>query len=61
MQPPFDHAKGVVSTVVGYCGGGEANPTYQQVSAGKTGPAFSLRFNAGYESRNPSMIIPRHS
>lgn len=37
MQSPYDKAKGVVKTVVGYCGGGEANPTYEQVSAKKTG------------------------
>ena len=37
MQPPFDHLPGVKSTVVGYTGGPEANPTYAQVSAGETG------------------------
>ncbi len=37
MQPPFDHAKGVTKTVVGYTGGSEVNPTYEQVSAHKTG------------------------
>ncbi|MDQ3198095.1 MAG: peptide-methionine (S)-S-oxide reductase MsrA [Verrucomicrobiota bacterium] len=36
MQPPFDHATGVVSTVVGYAGGTEANPNYAQVSSGET-------------------------
>ncbi|HSH38522.1 MAG TPA: peptide-methionine (S)-S-oxide reductase MsrA [Chthoniobacterales bacterium] len=42
MQPPFDKAKGVVKTVVGYCGGGEANPTYEQVSGKKTGHRESI-------------------
>jgi peptide methionine sulfoxide reductase msrA/msrB len=37
MQPPFDHAKGVTKTVVGYTGGSEVNPIYEQVSAHKTG------------------------
>jgi methionine-S-sulfoxide reductase len=37
MQPPFDHVQGVKSTVVGYTGGAEANPTYAQVAAGETG------------------------
>ena len=37
MQPPFDKAKGVLKTVVGYCGGGEVNPTYEQVAGKKTG------------------------
>lgn len=36
MQPPFDHASGVVSTIVGFAGGREENPTYQQVSSGET-------------------------
>jgi methionine-S-sulfoxide reductase len=37
MQPPFDSAKGVVSTVVGYSGGKEKKPTYEEVSAHATG------------------------
>lgn len=37
MQSPFDKAKGVVKTVVGYSGGSEPNPTYEQVAAKKTG------------------------
>jgi methionine-S-sulfoxide reductase len=36
MQPPFDHAKGVVKTVVGYTGGSEKDATYDKVSAHKT-------------------------
>ena len=37
MQPPFDHAAGVISTLVGFAGGAEPNPTYEQVSSGETG------------------------
>jgi peptide-methionine (S)-S-oxide reductase len=37
MEPPFDALDGVVSTTSGYTGGHTANPTYEQVSAGKTG------------------------
>jgi peptide-methionine (S)-S-oxide reductase len=37
MEPPFDALDGVVSTTSGYTGGHMANPTYEQVSAGKTG------------------------
>jgi methionine-S-sulfoxide reductase len=43
MQPPFDHAKGVVSTVVGYTGGKEQNPTYEQVSSRQTGHRESIQ------------------
>jgi peptide-methionine (S)-S-oxide reductase len=43
MQPPFDAVKGVVSTTAGYTGGHLKNPTYEQVSAGGTGHAESVR------------------
>ena len=36
MQPPFDHAKGVIKTVVGYTGGSAADATYAKVSAHQT-------------------------
>ncbi len=37
MQPVFDKFPGVVSTTVGYAGGDKENPTYEQVSTGRTG------------------------
>jgi peptide-methionine (S)-S-oxide reductase len=37
MEPPFDKLDGVISTTSGYTGGKLANPSYKQVSAGKTG------------------------
>jgi methionine-S-sulfoxide reductase len=37
MEPPYDNLSGVVSTIVGYIGGSVQNPTYEQVSTGKTG------------------------
>lgn len=43
MQPPYDSIKGVISTTVGYTGGTLPNPTYEQVSAGKTGHAESIQ------------------
>jgi peptide-methionine (S)-S-oxide reductase len=39
MEAPFDKVPGVVSTTSGYAGGHVRNPTYEQVSAGRTGHA----------------------
>jgi peptide methionine sulfoxide reductase MsrA len=36
MEPPFDKLDGVISTTSGYTGGARRNPTYQEVSAGRT-------------------------
>ena len=37
MEKPFDKLDGVVETTSGYTGGKLKNPTYKQVSAGRTG------------------------
>ncbi len=37
MEPPFDKLDGVHATISGYIGGHEENPTYKQVSSGRTG------------------------
>jgi methionine-S-sulfoxide reductase len=42
IQPPFDDAKGVLSTYVGYTGGTTQNPTYEDVSSGETGHRESI-------------------
>jgi methionine-S-sulfoxide reductase len=42
IQPPFDDAKGVLATYVGYCGGTTQNPTYDEVSGGATGHRESI-------------------
>jgi peptide-methionine (S)-S-oxide reductase len=39
MEPPFDKLDGVLSTIAGYAGGPERNPTYQEVAGGRTGHA----------------------
>lgn len=47
LQPPFDKVDGVIETVVGYTGGTVPNPTYEQVTTGKTGhvEAIQIRFD----------------
>jgi len=37
MEPPFDKLDGVVSTTSGYTGGKEKDPSYDEVSSGRTG------------------------
>ena len=37
MEHPFDEVEGVVSTTSGYTGGHLSNPTYKQVTTGRTG------------------------
>ena len=37
MEAPFDKLPGVISTTSGYIGGQVKNPTYEQVSSGRTG------------------------
>ena len=54
MEPPFEKLPGVYSVISGYTGGPEKNPTYKEVSYGKTGhtEAVQIRYNPaviGYE------------
>lgn len=37
MEPPYDKVDGVISTTSGYAGGHVKNPSYKQVTGGKTG------------------------
>ncbi len=39
----FENLKGVLSAAPGYCGGTVANPTYEEVSGGKTGHAETVK------------------
>ena len=54
MEHPFDELDGVISTTSGYTGGSKDNPTYEQVSSGRTGHAESMQViydpsKVGYE------------
>lgn len=43
MEAPFEKLDGVLDVVSGYSGGDEVNPSYEQVSAGKTGHLESIQ------------------
>ncbi|MHC1698544.1 MAG: peptide-methionine (S)-S-oxide reductase MsrA [Geobacteraceae bacterium] len=43
MEPPFEKLTGVTSVISGYTGGKTRNPRYEEVSAGRTGHAESVR------------------
>lgn len=43
MEPPYDKLDGVLSTTAGYTGGWKKSPTYEEVTAGNTGHAESVR------------------
>ena len=43
MEPPFDKLDGVISTTSGYTGGSLKNPSYEQVSSGRTGHAEAVQ------------------
>nr|WP_229694677.1 peptide-methionine (S)-S-oxide reductase MsrA [Pseudohongiella nitratireducens] len=43
MEPPFDELEGVSSTISGYIGGHVENPSYEQVTTGRTGHAEAMQ------------------
>ncbi|MBH0182393.1 MAG: peptide-methionine (S)-S-oxide reductase, partial [Nitrospira sp.] len=51
MEEAFEKVEGVVSVVSGYMGGSVSDPTYEQVSAGRTGHAEAVEI-----SYDPSKI-----
>jgi len=51
MEPPFEKLDGVIEVTSGYSGGKIENPTYEQVSSGKTGHLETVQI-----LYNPSQI-----
>jgi peptide methionine sulfoxide reductase msrA/msrB len=45
MEPPFEKLDGVYAVISGYTGGPEKNPTYKQVSSGRTGHTEAIRIH----------------
>ncbi len=45
MEPPFDKLDGVHATISGYTGGQTADPTYREVSAGRTGHTEAVQIH----------------
>jgi peptide-methionine (S)-S-oxide reductase len=43
MEPPFDALPGVISTTSGYTSGHTVDPTYKEVSAGRTGHTEAVK------------------
>ncbi len=73
VEAIFESVKGVEEAVSGYAGGSENNPTYQQVSAGKTGHtetveviydpevvSYATLLEVYYGSHDPTTVNGQH-
>ncbi|TXC78631.1 peptide-methionine (S)-S-oxide reductase MsrA [Luteibaculum oceani] len=73
VEAIFESVKGVEEAVSGYAGGNEQNPSYQQVSAGKTGHTetvvvyydstqidYKTLLKVFYGSHNPTTVNGQH-
>ena len=45
MEPPYDKIDGIISTISGYTGGRTKNPSYKEVSSGRTGHVEVLQIS----------------
>jgi len=63
MEEALDKAPGVVSTISGYMGGHTKNPTYEQVSMGRTGHAevVQVEFDPGKTSYEKLLEVFWHN
>ena len=59
MEPPFEKLEGVLSVTSGYTGGHVPEPTYEEVSSGKTGhvEAIQVTFNPKIISYNELLNV----
>ena len=57
MEPPYDKLDGVVSTTSGYIGGETVNPTYQEVSSGRTGHTEAVEVRYDPEKVSYSQLL----
>jgi peptide-methionine (S)-S-oxide reductase len=63
MEPAFDKVAGVISTTSGYTGGRTKNPTYEQVTTGRTGhiESIQIRFDPGRVSYDSLVSLFWHN
>ena len=59
MEPPYDKIDGVLSTISGYTGGPQVNPTYKQVASGMTDHREAVRIE--YDPKRVSYEAPARS
>ena len=57
MEKPFDKLDGVISTISGYMGGHVDNPSYEQVSTGRTGHYEVIQVTYNPEKINFSQLL----
>ncbi|MBN1578310.1 MAG: peptide-methionine (S)-S-oxide reductase MsrA [Chitinispirillaceae bacterium] len=59
MEPPFEQLPGVARVITGYTGGTKENPTYKEVSTGKTGhvEAVAVYYDATKISYNDLLDV----
>lgn len=57
MEPPFAQLDGVVSIVSGYAGGKKKNPTYEEVSSGKTQYVEAIQIKYDPEKVDYAMLL----
>ena len=57
MEPPFEKLKGVIKVIAGYTGGSKENPTYAEVTSGKTGHVEAIQIIYDPSQINYSQLL----